>query len=68
MSEVFGTEASVVGQTMVHSLQDGTLPVTPIVHTINVLNAMIDSDRFEEFHDSLDFLLFRSIEYLDAEE
>ena len=68
MSEVFGTEASVVGQTMVQSLQDGTLPATPIVHTINVLNAMIDSDRFEEFHDSLDFLLFRSIEYLDAEE
>lgn len=57
-----------MGQTMVHSLQDGTLPVTPIVHTINVLNAMIDSDRFEEFHDSLDFLLFQSIEYLDAEE
>ena len=57
-----------MGQTMVHSLQDGTLPATPIVHTINVLNAMIDSDRFEEFHDSLDFLLFRSIEYLDAEE
>lgn len=57
-----------MGQTMVHSLQDGALPVIPIVHTINVLNAMIDSDRFEEFHDSLDFLLFRSIEYLDAEE
>ena len=68
MSEVFGTEASVVGQTLIQSLQDSTLPVTPIVHIINVLNAMIDSGRFEEFHDSLDFLLFRSIEYLDAEE
>lgn len=65
---MFGHLSRRLPLSLIQWMLDDSLSPSAIVHVTNVITALIESNLFEDFTGSMVSILFRSIEFLDADE